>query len=376
MPIPQTVSHSYNTLLTKLKTWFICKFVTYSDISGTYRFIDAGQWSLVRTESSFKALITIVHRSDYSEYHRSLPITDLRELQAVLRMDMPTHSKHLVSELKQNMREVTSYVFNDELRGNIAFYRALLPVSRVIASGVTETDCLIEVHDDASYFVCKFDGRISSQKKSNLINSASMFCLSSGVGDSIKMTAVAKEELAALLALGLIRMPMTDLLRFSYFSSLNLLQNIKQLVWITGAIVLGYMSLTSLLLLYQYKNVTTKVEILGPKLDTLLDKQQQLVAAEDAFIELNEFAQNNINVKYLIQLLIDTKKSSAVINDFQSGTAGVVIRGQVGNASELLLKLRSLAYVQSAEFKAPTVKVESFEEYSIQIVLKRTGPNG
>jgi len=376
MPIPQTVSHSYSSLLTKFKTWFICKFVTYSDASGTYRFSDAGQWSLVKTESSSKALITIVHRSDYSEYHRSLPITDLRELQAVLRMDMPAHAKHLVSELKQNMREVTSYVFNDDLRGNIAFYRALLPVSRVISAGVTATDCVIEVHDDTPYFVCKFDGRISSQKKTNLIDSVSMFCLSSGVGDAIKLTAISKGELADSLALGLVRMPISDLIRFSYFSSFNLFQNIKQLVCITGAIVFGYMSLTSLLLLYQYRNVTTHVENLGPKLDTLLDKQQQLVSAEDAFIELNEFAQNNINVKRLIQLLIDTKKSSAVINDFQSGATGVVIRGQVGNASELLLKLRSLAYVQSAEFKTPTVKVESFEEYSIQIVLKRTEPNG
>lgn len=375
MPIPQNVNNRFSNVVARVKAWFICNFVSYHDSVTTYRFVKTNEWTLQPVAATFRAFFTIVHRNDYAEFHRLLPISDIKELKAVLRMDMPEHAKHLISDLNQNSRNVTSYAFNEQAIKNIAFYRALFPVSRVIAAGVADKECVIDVSGDHPYFVSKFNGLVSSQKKTPLINSVDMFCLSSGVGDAVATVSVKEHELPRRLAEGLLRLPIKDLLHFSFFSPVSTLFQLRGFVLVSAVVGLLYMSFTSAALHYQHKNISQQIDLLGPKLDILLDKQQKLLSLEDAVTEVNANAEQNQRISQLIQLLIDVKANNAIVNDYQAGPNGVSIRGQVVNASEFLLQLRQLNYVASAEFKAPTVKVENSEEYSIQVVLKRTASN-
>jgi hypothetical protein len=375
MPIPQNVNNKLSNVVARIKTWFICNFVSYQDSATTYRFIKTNQWTLRPATAAFRGLFTIVHRNDYAEFHRLLPISDVKELKAVLRMDMPEHAKHIISELNQNSRHVTSYAFDEQAVRNIAFYQALLPVSRVIAAGIADEECVIDVSGEQAYFVSKFNGLVSSQKKTPLIHSVDMFCLSSGVGDGVVTVPVTDGELPQRLVSGLLRLSVRDLLHFSFISPVSTLFQFRSFLLVSGLVALFYMSFTSAALHYQHKSIAQQIDLLGPKLDILLDKQQRLFNLEDAVIEVNANAAQNQSMSQLVQLLMDVKANNAAVNDYQAGPNGVAIRGRVSNASEFLLKLRSLNYVVSAEFKAPTVKVENSEEYSIQVVLKRTTSN-
>lgn len=375
MPTTKTVVNRLQQSLHKVQTLLISKLVAVQEPNCTLfpQYID-GLWQLKPQPNRRVRLINIMARALYSEFNRSYPIADSKDLKQVLAHSFDHKTMHQIGVFQQGGRLVSSFQVSHDVFMENRFPAFWLPISFLISKAHSETGFTAEIESDHPWYLAAFSKQSYSQLRNALTNHLEVFRLTQGVPDDLphyELTNLQSHQLA-IQNLGKLKLP--EWLSFARYDS----KKMVTLSWRPYALALGvaavlYMLTASLALEWQGANRVAAIELLGKDLDALLSRQEQLARVQGDVESLAMQQKQKIALSPTWLLVDLLNKHDVTILDLNQRKLVLTIRGQTQRATDVLTQLRQHLLVKSADFSAPVIKVQGKDEFTMRVELK-AGP--
>lgn len=377
MPTQKTVSNRLFAILAKVMRVVISKAVAVQRQNGTYFPVKNAQgWQLdLQPERTFR-LFNIFERRLYNEFHKNYPIQDVSDIKSVLLQEFGSTAQHQISPLLQSARRVSSYVFDKELLSSVRIPCFMLPVSMLLAKAVLEKNTTLSVAENPPWFLAKFSGTVVSQSQSGLISDIQRFRFTQGLPEELPHHELTLDNSWDLVLQGAVKVTPTELRSFWRLPDAAMFNtNWQPYAIVTLLVAVLYLLASSLLINMQTDSRSQQIAAMGDELNVLLDKQLTLTTAANSIRSLTAFQNEQVLAAPTWDLVSYLLNNATTLLDLRQSLNTIELRGRAARSTDVLVKLREHSLVLSAEFTSPTVKVDTQEEFTVRIVLKKRATN-
>lgn len=357
--------------VSRLVNSFLLRLSGYVDTDGVKLFKQGNGGICFKAETENKLpLISIVGRTLYSEYHKSYPIADLRELKQVLKqLHSDRMAIHLISQEVNHQRQVMSFVFSPKLNNNLPTLCFLLPESLVAYAGLKEE--ILQAEFYGKWFLYKNDKFFSSQLVSSLCSNLQTFGLIHGIPETTSTASFTESDTPSFLFQSVKKLNTSQMVSAFRFA----LPERKAIPWKplmfigVGALTL-YFSFISLYLAVVYPDREEQVRQLSDQVQSALSTQEKYdLTYEQLDVVYSELNRQRsvfpvwLVLKHLAGLDVDLQSSELTGDE-------LVVNGRAENAIQILSAISDLSIVKSASFSQPTRRSRNQEVFSIRIAFK------
>lgn len=370
MSTPSKVGKYPLNIKSKVSTWLISRLLGIYTAPQTKNFkYQNGQWC-IGSEPAKLSLATIVPRSYYTEFRRNYPVLDKKDLTAVLHQDYPKHAIHLIFPTDHNHRVVSTFVFDDAFLARLTHPQFLLPESLVLAAAVQHKQASVEVKTERPWFIYADGAKVVSQLSNSLVPNALMFRLAQGVPDDVEQVQFQEHQLPNAYVQGAVRLAGTAMAPFFYLAAAkHKLPDWKPLVAASVLVLALHMGLSSWFVGWQASARNAEIAALGPKMDELLEAQQNHQALQQQLTALNQQLANTTVVFPVWEITRQLLDAGVILHNLDQQGNQLELRGLAVKATEVLVQLQQRADVVDATFIAPTRRSDEKEQFHIRLSL-------
>jgi hypothetical protein len=351
----------------------LTRYVTESEI---YQMVSTESGYTMRTNpTSNLSIVNIINRACYSEFSKTYPLASAKDLKAVLNSEY--HGKlafHMLYPEQNQHTLVFSFVVHDSVRDRLPPVCVVLPESLLLHKGLSGKHCLLSVFgQQGEWFLYSKVDRFSSQMKSTLCPTADVFALAYGVPDSAENVRLERTELASALLCGISKVGSSLFSLFLVVSASTFAFIPWRKVGISAAIILNTYFLTaSTYINHVISTRSGQLEELRPAMNEILVTQQNYEKlVESTKVVAKELGSQQVSdpAWEVILLLIEQGVDLSAI-EWKSKT--LMLKGSVGQATDLLSSLKVMPTIASASFTEPTRRDKDKDSFQIELIF-RTG---
>lgn len=310
--------------------------------------------------------VQIIGREWYSEQHKNYPALSAKALKAVLAQEHTGKSVlHLTGPLLQGGYQVTSYILSAELQSELTsgFW---LPESVVL--GYARPGQVLAVQVGAQrFFCCRWNNHCYSALHTAICPDAERFKMIQGLPADLPVLQCDEAQYARYLAMGLPLLPL-QVWAESWFrrqKAISLNFRLGLAVMLIGWA--GYLGLVSGWLHLQQSRIAQKAELMGPKVNELLELQKQFEQSAVLQQNIADSFRGAVYPEQLSLLVLELSSRQVKVERLQLKSGVVELTARAAKATDALSTLQKLPFVASAAYSNATRRVGDMEQFSVTV---------
>lgn len=375
-----------NKYLARPLNWLLQKNVSYwhqgcyqiCSNNGSYEIVPAQK--VMPEKNKRPGRLIILSRWHYQEFVNHYPIARLSELKQVLKTEFQQykHVLHYIGPLEQQRRAVCTVVVSDETAGLFDKNCLLIPESLLLwqAAQLGEQKDLpkvLEMRTHSEYFLYTGGVVPVSQRINSFCLNEQNFKLNNGVPEDAPCERVSDQFYADNLVNALYTtLPvLSKVMLFKHSSSQGEALPVKSMSIAVASVTILYFLIVAGYYKVAIDERQAELQELGPKVNHLLDKQQELQAISDEASRLARQRMDKTYNAHLWQVVIGLLRDdeSLMLQNLASDNDRIVLRGQARQATEVLARLQRSDLVENARFDASVRRQKDMDMFVISLKL-------
>lgn len=313
--------------------------------------------------------IQILGRECYSEQHKQYPALSGSALKAVLAQEFSGQQVlHRVGLLQNGQQQVTTYLLfptvTDKLK--TGFW---LPETLLLGSALPGEILAIQ-ESGQRFFCCQWNDQSYSGLQTAICADANRFKMVQGLPTDLPVRHLSQSEYQLFLLRGLSALPLQ-----SYAGFWRTQQSSISFNWraVLGAGLIGwscYLALVSGGLHWQNSRIQQQSEVMGPKVNELLDLQKQYETTRALQQEIADSFQQAVYPEQLSLLLLSLTSEQVTVERVQLKGGAAELTARAAKATAALSAIQQMPFVASANYTNATRRVGESEQFTVSIQFR------
>ncbi|MFD2168190.1 hypothetical protein ACFSJY_18180 [Thalassotalea euphylliae] len=307
----------------------------------------------------------VVNRRYYSEELVSFPITEMAQLQKVLKLRYSQENySFFIAKVEDSVTWVNVWQFHDTVP--LAHFR--IPESLLVAQALNEK-AVVTLENETNCFIAKVGTGCQSTLSTRLINKSDIFATSIGFGSEFELSTISHQEFVGSIPSRLQKMKLKAALScFKPVRTAITSNTIISYFTYPVALILAYYLFLSAYLFSSNYSVNYELEEYTDSISEALSEQSKY---DDRKSRLNDLKSlfEQYQLTYKMWHPIEQALQFGELKSIRNVQGRTVIRGSTESAVLLLEALAKLPQVLEAKFDSPTRTVRGKEQYVIGIII-------
>lgn len=316
----------------------------------------------------------LLAREHYREIHKTYPISHPSELRKVLANEYNDKRVcHYIVATDSQQSKVITYLIAEAVAAKLPSMAVLLPVSLVAWAQLRQSyqPAVVLLQSVSQPFYLSLTQVPVSQVVNAFCATEQQFRLNNGVSEELPAFELGTMQfslLPVLTALGL-----RQIRYFSYARPGQAIRWDKKLLATLAGTAVGYLALVYGYLTYMAQHHQQQLELTMAQAAGILAVADKFEATNNALQVVNQRLLSAKPADRYFELLHYLLEKKIEVTTFSLNEAGLMLRGSVSSATELLAELKQLPIVESAVFESPASRADGKERFVIRVVTKQ-GP--
>lgn len=316
--------------------------------------------------------VVILARAHYREIHKTYPINHPAELRKVLANEYSDKTVcHYIVATDSQQSKVITYLIAEAVAAKLPSMSVLLPVSLLAWAQLRQSyqSSVVLLQALQQPFYLSLTQIPLSQVVNAFCATEQQFRLNNGVSDELPAFELCTTHFSLLPVLAALGFK-----HIRYFSYIRPGQAIrwdkKLLVTLAGAGVC-YLALVYGYLTYMTQHRQQQLDLTMAQAAGILAVADKFEATNNALQVVNQRLRSAKAADRYFELLHYLLEKKIEVTTFSLNEAGLMLRGSVSSATELLSDLKQLPIVESAVFESPASRADGKERFVIRVVTKQ-----
>ena len=319
--------------------------------------------------------IVIVAKKHYSERWQAFSAinkTELKKLLAIKKQSSDQH--HSIFQVTENNSidgfDVKTIEFSTEIITTLGTGNVYIPETELFHQN---QDAILAIETPAGMLFSSAAGnKVNNAYAKGIVANIETYRLSAGLPNDKPVNQVALDAFPLFLQACMQNLPLK---LFSQKALINPKEwvNPNKLHWLYGApllTALAFYIITNSYLAFNIYSIESSLEVEGEQVASVLSQKQKIDKKVALYNLLSEELSGQRLTYYHWEIVHQMINDGATINRVTYKNGGIVVRGFIDKASELLAKVSENVLVESASFKGAVRKVRTSESFVIEILPK------
>ena len=302
----------------------------------------------------------------YGETMRQLAVRSRRDVSAILRLETSSDIEQLayVGPVENDQRKVRIFRLDQNFNWADAYSLFCIPESLVLSRALKQNEAFEVSRFGQRYFVTS-DGHC--QRAGGLIQDADRFRLARGT-PALDVILIDEEAIPQKLLYGMQRLSMSDwLASLSPEIYRRVRAGWRPVAKLSASVLLSYLLLASGYLVAMSSYRQHQINKLGADVEQLLVAQREVISSEREINSLTSTLNNRREGWSAWSLVKAVWDKGGRVYGLTINEEGVVLRGVVADATQLLRDISAAPVYAAAQFDAPVTQTPEGQQFVIAI---------